>query len=136
MIPITDCKDEIDHIKEQLQKAIDNIDLITDEDLKRRIKDRLEKSGAIECECDCEDPDELGYNRPIFFFFWKIGAWPTIHLCKNNIERFGDEEDIWQIILHEFAHSACWDHWGNKGVPGDDGELEEYEEEKEGQDAT
>lgn len=123
MITIEDCGDCLKKVQEQLDKACKNNDIVTDKDLRDCIKDRCEKSGTVECEFDCDD-GVLGYNRWFTFFgLFKIWASSTIHLCKNNIEKYGYEDDMWKIIIHEFAHSCCWNHGDNHGVPGDDGTI-------------
>ena len=92
------------------QLAIQSINIITDNELRNCIQERLTKNGTIKCET-CSDPRRLGYNTWWWFFGWHKSK--KIHICTNN----ASTADIPDTILHEFAHSCCWDHGDGKGVP-------------------
>jgi hypothetical protein len=91
---------------------------ITDQALRGCIQERCD-GATIECE-DCKTRNLLGYNNQISFFglftIWKSS---TVHICVNNV-RHANKGDI---VIHEWAHSCCWDHGDGQGVPGDNGTL-------------
>ena len=118
-----------DEILNGLQLAINNIDIIQDQNLKKCIKKRLEKSGKIKVRRTSEIDRTFSFvsecyrnpDRPAYCFtrsippFTRVGE---ITLCISNIEKAGLVGEIWEIILHEFAHTCGWDGSDGKGVPG------------------
>jgi hypothetical protein len=69
----------------------------------------------------CEDSKLLGYNNWTMLFGHKLWAQDEIHICLNNI---GANDDLLaDVMLHEWAHSCCWDHGDGGGVPGNNGTL-------------
>ncbi|ETX08466.1 hypothetical protein [Candidatus Entotheonella palauensis] len=86
--------------------------------LRARIQTRA-TTGTVILE-ECEDPLLLGDN------VWHHYLWglytskdEEIHICINNI---GNNDDLLaDVMLHEWAHSCCWSHGDNHGVPGNDG---------------
>jgi hypothetical protein len=38
-----------------------------------------------------------------------------VHLCLSNIDRL--RTDASATLMHEWAHTCCWDHGDGKGVP-------------------
>lgn len=86
---------------------------ITGDSLRDCIRNRAQGSDTIYLET-CDNPILLGYNRYIGFGTVKIKS-SDIHLCINNIERLG--ASISGRLLHEWAHSCCWEHTDPGNVP-------------------
>ena len=112
-----------------MDQAIKNLDVITDAKLRNCIRNRLEKSGKIlirrnpstdkvhSNSDDCyKNSESLGQHKTFLIIHSK-----KITLCIENIIDMGYGNDVWQIILHEFAHSCGWSHGDEKGVPGQHG---------------
>ena len=74
------------------------------------IRERAE-AGKVICEY-CEDPNRLGYNVwwGAVWKSYKVHAEEEIHLCVNNEEMALDDELLEDVMVHEWAHSCCWDH--------------------------
>jgi hypothetical protein len=89
--------------------------IITDHNLRGCLHDRC-LSATVNCE-DCKDRNLLGYNNWYWFFGWHKST--TIALCVNNIRR----ASVADIVIHEWAHSCCWEHGDGKGVPGNSGSI-------------
>lgn len=91
---------------------------ITSRGLRKCIRGRA-RSGRIECHI-CEDTDLYGINYWVVVNGSKQSAQIVIHLCLNNIPQ-GDPSLLEDILMHEWAHSCCWDHGDGDGVPGNSG---------------
>jgi hypothetical protein len=86
------------------------------------IRERAENATVI-CEY-CEDPHLLGYNRwygPSWKNY-KLHASEEIHLCVNQEKMALDDGLLEDVMVHEWAHSCCWQH-GMGIYPGNDGTL-------------
>lgn len=117
-LTIEDCGGQSAAIRTAAQAACANLGTITDNDLRNCIQEQC-NDGTIECENNCRT-GKLGYAyRFTFFWLFTIYKFKTIHLCLNNIRR----ASISDIILHEWAHTCCWDHGDGNGVPGNNGTI-------------
>ena len=118
-INIKDCGGQAAAIRAAANAACANAaGTITDADLRRSIQNRC-RNLTVECENNCSGT-KLGYTyRFTFFWLFTIYKFKTVHLCLNHIRR----ASIADIILHEVAHTCCWDHGDGKGVPGNNGRL-------------
>ena len=126
------CNGKEDEIRQQVRDKCERLNqIITDDKLRNCIKTRCE-NGKIKCCkkgwrlfcigscCPCKEQDVLGYNRQYFFGLFKSR---TAVLCIDNIRMWGKQNKIGEMVIHEWAHSCCWHHGENKGVPGDSGYL-------------
>jgi len=121
------------NVKDGIPVAIDNLDIITNDELRECLRDRLGKSGSIfirrtpkednriQTDDDCYkgNIEHMGQNKAYLLFPWKQKK--EITLCVYNILEMGYMNDMWMIVMHEFAHSCGWNHGDGKGVPGNYG---------------
>jgi hypothetical protein len=63
---------------------------------------------------ECLLSDVLGFTTYYFSFGLKIKS-SDVHLCLSNIDRLGDDASA--TLMHEWAHTCCWEHGDGKGVP-------------------
>ena len=91
---------------------------ITDPDLRACIRRKAEGSGKVICFSDTVEghDSDLGYTEWV-----KIGplvVWKSddIHISLRNHSTLPAEE-LENTLMHEWAHSCCWDHGDDKGVP-------------------
>ena len=99
--------------------ALANVGRITSRSLRKCVRNKL-NNATIECH-NCERPNLLGWNSWTTIFGVKLWASGTIHLCVNN--NGNNANRMRDVILHEFAHSCCWDHGEGQGVPGNNGTI-------------
>ena len=116
-ITVNDCGGNTARVQAAARAACANLAVITDATLRACIQLRC-NNGTIECEDDCDD-GVLGYVYQIRIFGFTFFKFKTVHLCINNIVR----ASIADIILHEFAHTCCWEHFDGQGVPGNNGTI-------------
>ena len=98
--------------------ALANVERIT-RSLRKCVRNKL-NNATIECH-NCEQPNLLGWNDRFTIFGVKLWASDTFHLCINNIGNNANR--MRDVILHEFAHSCCWDHGNGHGVSGNSGTI-------------
>lgn len=86
------------------------------------IRERAEK-GTVICEYR-EDPHLLGYNvwHGPSWKNYKLSADEEIHLCVNHELVALDDALLEDVMVHEWAHSCCWQH-GMGIYPGNNGTL-------------
>lgn len=89
---------------------------ITDLKLREKIRRRMFLASVfIHTECP---PYLYGWNNWITLFGFKFAAEEEIHICIKNIP---DNNLLADVLLHEWAHSCCWQHGDGGGVPIDSG---------------
>ena len=93
--------------------VIANLGQITNDELRDCIRNKA-NNGTVEIE-ECDDAALLGWNTWIAVFGFKLWASGTIHVCINN--HGNNAQLLRDTLMHEWAHSCCWDHGDGQGVP-------------------
>jgi hypothetical protein len=116
---------EQDQVENAVLEAINKAhDGITNPFLKKCVENHLLLDGSVIIEhgSRCEDdPTLLAWNQwTLGWFGYKRSAEKVVHLCIDHIR---SNAQLVSVLVHEFAHSCCWDHGDGQGVPGDDGTI-------------
>ena len=91
--------------------------LITDPNLQQCIRNQAQSNNTIFIDDDGCYTYRLGYAER-----WSVGPFTgkskDIHVCVNNHNSRGlPPGELENTLMHEWAHTCCWEHGGGKGVP-------------------
>ncbi len=90
---------------------------ITNPELQQCIRKQAQSDNTIHIDGDECHTYMLGYHE-----LWKVGPFTVksddIHICVNNHNTRGlPPAELENTLMHEWAHSCCWEHGDGKGVP-------------------
>jgi len=112
--------------------AIQHLPEITNRNLREGIQDRLENTGIIKIRSTRTQDNSLYFfnecytelTRQAYCHTRKIPLFvrlEEITICISNISKARLMGELWQYIIHEFAHTCGWEHGQGMGIPENNG---------------